>query len=186
VNEISISALKELLEYDQLTGIFKWRNSRSGVSKGVAGTVQGSGYIQIRVLGKRFYAHRLAYAYVTGTWPKNLIDHKNTNRIDNSFDNLREAANSLNAHNSKLTCGVARNKNGSYRACLVSDGVHIRFGAFDSLEYAMRVYQHLRHYFTNFKVDVADYDNSIMRIVIVNVATRLSPQPTVVAIAPQL
>jgi hypothetical protein len=36
-----------------------------------------------------------------GTWPKHMIDHKNGVRLDDRFDNLREATNAQNQCNRK-------------------------------------------------------------------------------------
>lgn len=50
-------------------------------------------------------AHRLAWFYVTGSWPKAEIDHKDTVRSHNWWTNLREATTQENGANRK------RNKN---------------------------------------------------------------------------
>lgn len=43
----------------------------------VAGCVDKDGYIQIRLKGKMYPAHRLAWLYVYGEWPQDEIDHIN-------------------------------------------------------------------------------------------------------------
>lgn len=82
----------ELLNYDPMTGEFTARVHRPGVRFGKAlGNVDSRGYVRICIAYHRFMAHRLAWFYVTGNWPLNLIDHKDGNPANNRFDNLREA-----------------------------------------------------------------------------------------------
>ncbi len=93
--------LKITLHYDADTGVFTWKIvPRYGINIGdKAGSVTAEGYINIGLYGSYYMAHRLAWLYVTGKWPKNQIDHKNTIRSDNSFNNLREATRSINCQN---------------------------------------------------------------------------------------
>ena len=73
-----LSELKSLLHYDEATGIFTWlvdQKRRQVKSGDIAGTLQKNGYIEIGLMNQRHYAHRLAWYYVTGEWPR-LIDHK--------------------------------------------------------------------------------------------------------------
>ena len=59
------------------------------------------GYIYLEVDGKPYMAHRLAWFYMTGIMPGKQIDHINRNKIDNRFENLREATHGQNRANSK-------------------------------------------------------------------------------------
>ncbi len=63
--------------------------------------IDGRGYYQIYIFGKLRLAHRLAWMYVTGEWPRYIIDHKNNNKSDSRFDNLRKATHSQNVCNAK-------------------------------------------------------------------------------------
>jgi hypothetical protein len=101
---ITQSQLKSLLHYDAETGVFTWlskpcRRIRVG---DVASNARWDGYVRVGVLGKRYLAHRLAWLYVYGEWPKQDIDHINCNPGDNSIANLRECTNSQNQMNAPI------------------------------------------------------------------------------------
>ena len=96
--------LKEVLDYNQNTGIFTWvkPNIKSPYKKGCQAGSNATGYTIICIDRKSYAAHRLAWFYVNGYWPK-IIDHINNNPLDNAFHNLRESTNSENSFNMKLT-----------------------------------------------------------------------------------
>lgn len=96
--------LKNVLIYDPETGLFEWLLKPSvGVNIGdVAGAITSEGYVTISYRRKAYRAHRLAWPYVYGEYPKNLIDHINGVRADNRIANLRPATNSQNLMNSKV------------------------------------------------------------------------------------
>ena len=98
------SELKRLLHYDPNTGIFtRLVEVGNSINIGdIAGTILGSGYEGIRVLGKSYLAHRLAWLYTHGEWPKNQIDHVNHNKLDNRIINLREVTQQENTKNQAL------------------------------------------------------------------------------------
>ncbi len=80
--------LKEVIEYVPQTGLFFWKK-RHGVKAGaLAGSVIQGGYISIRVDGMDYLAHRLAWFYQTGIYPKRKLRHLNGDRPDNKWDNL--------------------------------------------------------------------------------------------------
>ena len=111
---ITQEQLKELLEYDEITGIFIWKiRASSQVYIGdKAGHLDNKGYIRIKIKGKRYQAHTLAFLYIEGFLP-DLIDHKNRIRHDNSWDNLRESTPKLNSGNTicnNIFVGVSWNK----------------------------------------------------------------------------
>ena len=92
-----VCRLREALSYDQETGQFRWL---IGKHKGeAAGTLHKSGYRYIQLDGRLHRAHRLAWAYVHGEFPKDHIDHINGSRDDNRIANLREATNAQNRQN---------------------------------------------------------------------------------------
>lgn len=100
---ISHKRLLEVLDYNPETGDFKWKHSKIGrVAGAVAGTVSAGGYWQIIINRKFYFAHRLAWFYVRGKWPRKDIDHINRERCDNRIRNLREVTQSQNSTNVEL------------------------------------------------------------------------------------
>jgi hypothetical protein len=99
--------LKQLLHYDPSTGLFTWRVSKPPRAKAgaLAGYDNGSGYIKISIGGKRYYAHRLAFLWMTGEAPDE-IDHINQCRTDNRWANLRAAEHRANSANVRGRSGV--------------------------------------------------------------------------------
>jgi len=93
-------------------------------------------------------AHRLAWLYVTGSFPKHQIDHINMVKSDNSFLNLREATRSENGANRKKYSnntsgykGVSRNTpNGRWKARIRKNGAGIHLGLFDTAKEAHIAY----------------------------------------------
>jgi hypothetical protein len=70
-------------------------------SGNVAGGKNNRGYIFIGLDGRNYLAHRLAWLYVTGKWPNDLLDHIDGNRINNRIANLREATHMENFQNTR-------------------------------------------------------------------------------------
>ena len=108
---ISQSDLKDYLYYDPETGSFTWIK-KTGLRPFVgrtAGTKNSKGYIVITLKRKLYKAHRLAFFYMTGSWPKDQVDHINHVRDDNRWLNLEEATNQSNQKNRSLD---TRNKSG--------------------------------------------------------------------------
>lgn len=89
--------LKKRLSYDPKTGIFRWRDCKNQPQRNgsVAGAYNTCGHIQIRIEGRKYLAHRLAWFYVYGEWPDGQIDHRNGVPGDNRICNLRVAKNQI-------------------------------------------------------------------------------------------
>ena len=101
---LTLARLKEVLSYDPVTGVFRWlprpvrpeflrtdRGFNTRCAGKIAGCDNGKGYLVIEIDAVGYKAHRLAWLYMTGRWPKDQIDHKNRRRSDNRIENLREA-----------------------------------------------------------------------------------------------
>lgn len=140
-----------MLHYDPVSGQFHWlmRPSLSGTPKAgsLAGYDNGSGYIKIGFEGKRYYAHRLAFLYMNGVWPKE-IDHINGIRTDNRWVNLREVTRSINQQNRhypKKTnpthlLGVARIVGNKFRARIFFKGKQYHLGVYETPQLARIAY----------------------------------------------
>jgi hypothetical protein len=99
VREMTAERLRLLLAYEPMTGVFAWRIAPRGHTAGKAGTVNTSGYVQIKVDGRLYYAHRLAWLHMHGEWPAGEVDHRNGIRTDNSAGNLRVVSRTTNSEN---------------------------------------------------------------------------------------
>ena len=92
--------LKQLLSYDPLSGIFTWRINPSPRKRiGDVAGCRNCRYIQIQCDNVLYLAHRLAWLYCHGVFPKDELDHRNGDKHDNRIDNLREATNAQNKWN---------------------------------------------------------------------------------------
>lgn len=149
---ITAERLRELLDYDPDSGLFTWKIDRPRAKKGdtagcVAIKLDGRRYLVIRISQKNYYAHRLAVLWMTGEFPDFLIDHRNGNGLNNSWDNLRLATDSQNSYNSKRNAGRSgyrgvwyEDRSGRYVAVISHEGKRTNLGTYDTAEEAARVW----------------------------------------------
>ena len=140
--------LKELFSYDEKTGLFQ-RRRKLGPKRNIAGNIATKGHRQIMVDTKLYMAHRLAWLYVYGHHPKDLIDHINRNPDDNRICNLRLATNSQNQQNTKIritntsgakgVCYVSSSR--SWRARITKEHKTYDLGKFKSFQDAVKARQ---------------------------------------------
>lgn len=120
MERLSQEKLKEVLDYNEDTGIFNWKermrdNGRRNPCSGKkAGTLHSNRYNYIRIDGKQFLAHRLAWLFAHGYFPENDIDHIDQIKDHNWLSNLREATRTCNLQNQKISI---RNKSGVTGVC---------------------------------------------------------------------
>ena len=145
---ITQSRLQQCLNYDPLTGIFTWKEIRRGLRTGdKAGCTRAKGYIAIRVDDKLYFAHRLAWFYVNGVWPKHCIDHINGIPDDNRIANLRDVEVRVNQENFRKArknnlsgfLGVTTDKN-RFSAKIQVNKKSIYLGSFKTPEQAHEKY----------------------------------------------
>lgn len=104
---INQAYLKSILDYEPETGIFRWKIVKRGWrGKTIAfpgdraGHIERDGYWRISIDGKFYLMHRLAWLWMTGDWPEIVIDHKDRDKGNNKWANLRDATYSENSRNS--------------------------------------------------------------------------------------
>lgn len=145
---LSAVRLRELFVYDEQTGNFFNRIDRGRARAGkLAGCPNSEYYIVIRVDSVLHSVQRLAWLYVTGEWPLGLVDHKDGNRWNNKFDNLRDISHQWNAQNEKQprstnklrTQGVIQKGTKRYVAAISIDGKTKYLGTFRTKSQARSV-----------------------------------------------
>jgi hypothetical protein len=135
---ISAERLRELLHYEPETGVFtRLVSTRGNAHAGdVAGTPLRQGYLQIGADGRYYLAHRLAWLYMTGEWPKDQIDHINCDKSDTRWCNLREATHAQNMMNKAALFGfkgITWHKRGcKWQAQIGHNNKHHYLGSFDT------------------------------------------------------
>ncbi len=145
---MDVEYLRSALHYDAATGVFTWKVSRGPIKVGdVAGTPSVRGYLVIRVDYKLYTAHRLAWFYMTGKWPEHEVDHKDLDRANNAWDNLRPATHAQNQRNmsaqknNKLGVKGVGLFLGKYKAQIRYKGKQIHLGCYATLEEAKAAYE---------------------------------------------
>jgi hypothetical protein len=158
---LSQQIVHDLLHYDPETGIFVWRyrdrkyfpsdrayNAWNAKYPGKEAGSKRYGYVLIGIFGRLFSAHRLVFLYVTGSLPDTDIDHKDRNRSNNAFENLRAVSRAVNTQNSfvplknnKLQIrGVRQWASKKFAARIIVDRECHYLGTFDTAAQAEAAY----------------------------------------------
>jgi hypothetical protein len=142
--------LKRVIEYDPATGVFRWKDPGANRMKlgDVAGTVRTDGYCLVCIAGTTFLAHRLAWIYSFGHWPKLDLDHINGDPSDNRLVNLREVDHTSNMQNRKRQTNNLSGAPGVYWdskrerwiAAIHARGVRYHLGSFKDFVVATEKY----------------------------------------------
>lgn len=179
MTEITQKRLKELLDYDPRAGIFTWKvrlakDFQSGTQTAEhncaiwngrfagkrAGSLSARGCRTLSMDGKVLKEHRLAVLYMNGSYPDDLVDHKNLDPTDNRWENLREASSQQNNANRgriknkkhNLPKGVhpywtRKGRKGKsfidpnkFKASIEINGVQVHLGLFSNVESAQAAY----------------------------------------------
>lgn len=139
VEEVTQARLVELFSYDEQTGDFVKRSNGKIYSK-----EDERGYVRIKIDGKRYRAHRLAFLYVMGRMPL-AIDHINGIGNDNRWCNLRECDQAQNCRNrgnniretkSNIKNVVWDDKTKRWLVVIVMEGKRYEYGTYFDLEIA--------------------------------------------------
>ncbi len=102
---LSQERLKELLHYCPDSGIFTWLSATNKNKEWRIGMNAGNldnGYIWIKINSVKYPASRLAFLYVTGSFPEFEVDHKDHTRNNNKWDNLRHVTRADNSKNQTI------------------------------------------------------------------------------------
>lgn len=142
---LTVDRLRELVSYDPETGVMvRVVAVPRGPVGSVVGTKNSHGHLVARIDFHIYYVHRLAWLYMTGEWPASCVDHRNLDRSDNRWSNLRAASyaeNKWNAPRMKTnTSGVKGvhwfKQYGRWRSTIRAQGREHFLGYFDSKEEA--------------------------------------------------
>lgn len=150
---VTQSELQALFNYDPESGHFQWIVSRRGRNLNrPAGTVDAAdGYCRIRIGGRPYAAHRLAWLYVHGEWPSSVIDHIDGDRSNNRLANLRPATLQQNQFNRRVkrtsstgSKGVSLDRrSGRFQVAIKIGGVKRWVGYFDTVEEGSAAYNEI-------------------------------------------
>lgn len=164
---VPVADLHDLLSYDPSTGALTWKarpirffptgrpspeaNMARWNKRHAGNQVQGpdrKGYVRFSLFGEMQRAHRVIWAMQTGEWPAFEIDHRDGDRSNNRWLNLRAAPDGINAANrgayhdsTSPYVGVSWiTAHGKWRAQIGHDGSNHHIGYFDSEEEAAAAY----------------------------------------------
>ncbi len=136
--KLTIERLHKLVHYDPETGDVIWKAARKYKLEGKkAGYLGSKGYWRVSIDGKEYLAQRLIWFWMTGRWPYPEAEHRDTNKLNNKWGNLREATRSQNCANkkahvdNKLGIKGVDIHNGKYRARIFvnKEWVHLGYRA---------------------------------------------------------
>ena len=140
-----VSPVLPYIDYDPITGIMQVKESwsrKTPIGKEL-GTVTHKGYLVFTFKQTQYQVHRVAYAFMTGSNPTELIDHKNHIGIDNRWINLRHITHKENMQNRKgkshvLGVRECHKTPGKYEATIGVDNKQKHLGTFNTLEQAIQ------------------------------------------------
>ena len=143
-----LNLLEENLSYNPETGELHWKKNRhSHKIKGKRAGCLSEGYWMIKIFGKSYGAHRLAYAlyHKEQLSPDTLIDHIDRDKSNNRIDNLRKVDYVENGCNRKTSRKNTSGHNGvhyakkvnKWQARIVIEGRRVNLGFFDCKEDAI-------------------------------------------------
>jgi hypothetical protein len=150
-----LELVQQLLDYDPISGLIKWKIRKGGMLKGTAAgwkTKSSSRslteYIKIEINGVNYWAHRLAYYLHNGIDPlEREIDHIDGNGLNNKYNNLRIATRAENMWNRKAKPSTSGLKGAQFikrinkwQASISCNGKRKYLGLFSTAELAHMAY----------------------------------------------
>ena len=136
--------LREILWYEPATGEFFWIERKQGRRFAINPTKSDKRYAKIGIAGRSYQCHIVAWAWMTGRWPKRTIDHINSDKLDNRWANLRLATQQQQTWNRKRRhgakspyIGIWRTLEGRWAATCSKEYL----GNFDTAEEAAEAYR---------------------------------------------
>lgn len=143
---MSPDRLRQLLDYFPDSGEVRWKVSTNGrIHVGdIAGYVERNGYRRIKVDGKLYGAHVIAWAMHHGEWPTETVDHENRMPLDNRISNLRLATPTQQNFNRGVGKNSTTGETGvwgrgrKFVSVIQLHGTKIRVGTFDTVEEARK------------------------------------------------
>jgi hypothetical protein len=149
--DLTGTQLRAMIDYDAMTGAMTWRIRKARwivVGEEAGHVVKKTGYRVIGINGSTYLAQRLAWLHITDEWPKGEIDHRDGDKVNNRFSNLRDVSGRVNrhnvtkarSHNATGILGVHMKRPGTWTAHISLNGKDIHLGTFNSPELASAAY----------------------------------------------
>lgn len=149
---ITQKRIHELFEYREDGNLIS-KNTRGGNAKAgmVAGCLQPSGYIRLRIDGTDRQLHRMIFLYHHGQIAEGMeIDHIDGDKANNRIENLRQVTKSQNNQNAKIrsdntsgTKGVYKQRN-KWISQITINKKQLYLGSYNTLEQAEMVVKEAR------------------------------------------
>lgn len=148
---ITLEDAHGLFNLDHETGVLTWRikPSRRIRLGAVAGSKnKATGYIEVRIKGKGYGAHRIVWLMTKGEWPApHEIDHKDLVRSNNAISNLRRGTVSDNRGNHPVSRrngsglkGAFVATDGGFQSSIRRHGINYHLGSFKTAQAAHEAY----------------------------------------------
>lgn len=124
--------IRKMFSYDEATGVLTrvWHPSRNDMN----GVIRCAPYKTISVCRARYQMSNIIFYHYHGTWPTEMIDHKDRDPCNMRIANLREATRAQNKHNS--ACSGASFCDGKWEARCQANGEYKYLGRFDTQDLA--------------------------------------------------
>lgn len=155
---ITVEYLNECFSMDEETGVLTWKtrplhhfatasyherwNERYAGT--VAGSLNGDGYLQVKVQGRFVRCHSICWSLKTGIFPAPMLDHRDLNKLNNALENLRPCTKAENARNQMMKKATGKKgvyfKHGRYQAKISFKREKFYLGAFDTEDEAAHAY----------------------------------------------